>query len=136
VSPFFANYGYHLHCKVTVAADTVNQAADDLVEKLHTIHPDLREQLEWAQEKYKANHDRHTKAAPQFTIGDKVWLLRKNIRTTHPSQKLDVKQMGPFNVLGIIEDSKLAYKLELPRRMRQIHPVFHVSLLKSYCENQ
>ena len=136
VSPFFANYGYHPRCKVTVATDSVNPAADGLVEKLHTIHTDLREQLQRAQEKYKANHDRHAKAAPQFAVGDKVWLLRKNIRTTRPSQKLDVKRMGPFNVLGIIGDSKLAYKLELPRRMRQIHPVFHVSLLEPYRENQ
>ena len=136
VSPFFANYGYHPRCKVTVATDSVNPAADGLVEKLHTIHMDLREQLQRAQEKYKANHDRHAKAAPQFAVGDKVWLLRKNIRTTRPSQKLDVKRMGPFNVLGIIGDSKLAYKLELPRHMRQIHPVFHVSLLEPYRENQ
>ena len=119
-----------------MATDSVNPAADSLVEKLHIIHTDLREQLQRAQEKYKANHDRHAKAAPQFAVGDKVWLLRKNIRTTRPCQKLDVKRMGPFNVLGIIGDSKLAYKLELPRRMRQIHPVFHVSLLEPYRENQ
>ena len=91
VSPFFVNYGYHPRCKVTVAADTVNPAADNLVEKLHTIHTNLRKQLQHAQEKYKANHDQHVKVAPQFTVKNKVWLLRKNIRTTRPSQKLNVK---------------------------------------------
>ena len=136
VSPFFANYGYHPRCKVTVATESVNPAADSLVEKLHTIHIDLREQLQRAQEKHKVNYDRHTKPAPQFAVGDKVWLFRKNIRTTRPSQKLDVKRMGHFNILEIIRDSKLAYKLELPRRMKQIHPVFHVSLLEPYRENQ
>ena len=136
MSPFFANYGYHPRCKVTVATESVNPAADSLVEKLHTIHIDLREQLQRAQEKHKVNYDRHTKPAPQFAVGDKVWLFRKNIRTTRPSQKLDVKRMGHFNILEIIRDSKLAYKLELPRRMKQIHPVFHVSLLEPYRENQ
>ena len=64
-----------------------------------------------------------------------MWLLRRNIQTTRPSQKLDVKRMGPFKILDIVGEGKLAYKLELPERMHQIHPVFHVSLLEPYHEN-
>jgi hypothetical protein len=136
MSPFFANYGYHPCCKVAVAVDSINPAADDLVERLQTIHTDLKQQLQLAQDKYKENHDRHTTPSPPFAVGDKVWLMRRNIRTTRPSQKLDVKRMGPFKILDIVGDGKLAYKLELPERMRQIHPVFHVSLLEPYHENQ
>ena len=135
-SPFFANYGYHPRCKVTVAADSINPAADGLVEKLQTVHTDLKEQLQNAQDKYKANHDRHAKPAPEFTVGDKVWLMRKNIRTTRPSQKLDAKRMGPFQILDIVGDGRLAYRLELPERMKKVHPVFHVSLLEPYRENR
>ena len=133
VSPFFANYGHHPRCKITMATDSVNPAADDLVERLQTIHTELKEQLQRAQDKYKENHDRH---APQFAIGDKVWLLHRNIQTTCPSQKLDVKRMGPFKILDVVGEGKLAYKLELPERMHQIHPVFHVSLLEPYHENR
>ena len=43
--------------------------------------------------------------------------------------------MGPFHVLEVIGDGKLAYKLELPAPMRRVHPVFHVSLLEPYREN-
>ena len=42
--------------------------------------------------------------------------------------------MGPFRVLELVGDAKLACKLELPAQM-QIHPVFHVSLLEPYRES-
>jgi hypothetical protein len=42
--------------------------------------------------------------------------------------------MGPFKILQVVGESKLAFKLELPPRMR-IHSVFHVSLLEPYREN-
>jgi hypothetical protein len=44
--------------------------------------------------------------------------------------------MGPFKILDIVGDGKLAYRLELPERMKKVHPVFHVSLLESYRENK
>ena len=62
--------------------------------------------------------------------------MRRNIRTTRPSQKLDVKRMGPFKIVKVVGDGKLAYRLELPKRMGRIHSVFHVSLLEPYHENQ
>jgi hypothetical protein len=72
---------------------------------------------------------------PPFKVGDKVWLNRRNIRTTRPSQKLDVKRMGPFQIEGLVGEGQLAYRLTLSPQMR-IHPVFHVSLLEPYRENQ
>jgi hypothetical protein len=135
VSPFFANYGYHPRCSVTVATpEPTNPAAEAWVDKLQAIQADLKVNLQQAQERYKKQHDRHTRPAPAIAVGDKVWLNRRNIRTTRPSRKLDVKRMGPFKVLGVFGEGKLAYKLELPARMR-VHPVFHVSLLEPYRES-
>jgi hypothetical protein len=136
VSPFFANYGYHPRCSVTVAnPESTNPAAEALVDRLQAVHTELKVNLQQAQDRYKRQHDRHTRPAPAIAVGDKVWLNRRNIRTTRPSRKLDVKRMGPFQVLEVIGDGKLAYKLELPAPMRRIHPVFHVSLLEPYREN-
>ena len=64
---------------------------------------------------------------PTFERGDAVYLLRKNIKTKRPSDKLDYKKIGPFQISEVI--SPVNYKLDLPDGMR-IHPVFHVSLLE------
>jgi hypothetical protein len=91
--------------------------------------------LKQVQDRYKANYDRHVKPAPPIGFGDKVWLNWHNIRTTRPMQKLDVNWMGLFKVKEKVGESGLAFRLELPERMR-IHDVFHVSLLEPYLESR
>jgi transposase InsO family protein len=135
MSPFFANKGHHPRCHINVAAESANPAVETLANRLRTAHHQLRTNLQHARERYKAQYDRHTLPAPSYNPGDKVWLLRRNIRTSRPSQKLDVKKMGPFPIREVVGEAKLAYRLELPPQMR-IHDVFHVSLLEPYRENQ
>jgi transposase InsO family protein len=136
VSPFYANYGYHPRSapRLVVTEEVVNPSAEELAAKLRKVHTQLRSQLESAQATYKEKYDRHVKEHPSFAAGDRVWLLRKNIKTDRPSQKLDVKRFGPFKILEVVGESKMAFKLELPPRMR-IHPVFHASLLEPYKAN-
>ena len=136
-SPFFTNYGRHprFSLRVTEFDQTPsNPSAEDLVETLKVIHESLRHQLISAQDKYKQSYDTHVKLAPLFKIGDLVWLSRRNITTTRLSQKQDHKRLGPFRISEVVGESKSAFKLELPARMK-VHPVFHVSLLTPYRAN-
>jgi hypothetical protein len=64
---------------------------------------------------------------PPLKEGDKVYLLRRNIKTKRPSNKLDFKKLGPFMIERKISNTN--YQLSLPDTMR-IHPVFHISLLE------
>ena len=64
---------------------------------------------------------------PAFKRGDKVYLLRKHIKTKRLSTKLDFKKLGPFKILEKI--SSVNYQLQLPKNSR-LHLVFHVSLLE------
>jgi hypothetical protein len=64
---------------------------------------------------------------PSFERGDKVYLVRRNIKTKRPSDKLDHKKLGPFTITKVISNSN--YELRLPSTMK-IHPVFHISLLE------
>ena len=66
------------------------------------------------------------------TINSKVWLIRKHIKTTRPSPKLDYNKIGPYTVIQKVGNN--AYKLQLPVTMK-IHPVFHVSLLEPVTED-
>src|ERR1700722_4436587 len=65
---------------------------------------------------------------PRFRERDLVYLLRQNIKTTRPSDKLDYKKFGPFKVKRNIKN--ISYELHLPLTMR-IYPVFYISLLES-----
>jgi transposase InsO family protein len=134
MSPFFANYGYHPRILVHAAVESANPSVEALTAKLQVAQTELKANLSVAQEQYKTQYDRHTRPAPEHKVGDKVWLLRRNIHTTRPSQKLDVKRMGPFRILEVVGDAKSAFRLELPHQMK-IHNVFHVSLLEPYLEN-
>ena len=53
----------------------------------------------------------------------------RNIKTCHPSWKLDHKNHGPFQIEKVV--SPLAVKLTLPRKWK-IHDVFHVALIEPY----
>jgi hypothetical protein len=61
-------------------------------------------------------------------------LSRRNITTTRPSTKLDYKRLGPFKILEVVGESKMAFTLDLPPGMK-IHPVFHASLLDPHHAN-
>ncbi len=65
-----------------------------------------------------------------YSIGDRVWLSGRNIRTIRPSKKLDNKYYGPFRIVDA--HGEQAYELELKGTLKGIHPVFHISLLEPY----
>lgn len=59
--------------------------------------------------------------------GGMVYLLRRNIKTKRPSNKLDHIKLGPYKIRDKLE--LVIYKLELPKEMR-IYLVFYISLLE------
>jgi hypothetical protein len=131
-TPFFANYGYHPKLDLLNPGANNNPAAEGFAKQLSELQATLRLQLQTAQESYKASADKFRNEAPTFKIGDKVWLLRRNIKTKRPCDKLDYRRLGPFVIQKQI--NPVAYRLELPAAMK-VHPVFHVSLLESYRES-
>uniref|UniRef100_A0A8C5MTX2 Chromo domain-containing protein n=1 Tax=Leptobrachium leishanense TaxID=445787 RepID=A0A8C5MTX2_9ANUR len=80
-----------------------------------------------AQQSYKRFADRHRDLAPQYVVGDSVWLSSKHIRLRCPSRKLGPRFLGPFVLSKIV--SPTAVRLRLPQEL-DVHPVFHVSLLR------
>jgi hypothetical protein len=60
-------------------------------------------------------------------MGDKVYLLRKNIKTKRLSSKLDFKKIGLFEILE--KTGLVNYKLRLLEGSK-LYLVFYVSLLE------
>jgi hypothetical protein len=108
-----------------------NSVAQDLVTRLLEIHKGMKARLVKAQERQKRNADKSQKQNPNISVGDKVWILRHNLKIRQPSDKLDYRRLGPFRVSKHV--NKVAYRLDLPSCMK-IHPVSHVSLLEPYKE--
>lgn len=131
VTPFFANYGYNPRFEI-LRKDLKNSLPSVLEinnfrQKLEKLGKHFRQEIKLAQQIYSEYANNNRISPPILDIGSSVWLLRKNIRTTRPSDKLDYKRLGPFKIKKKI--STHAYRLDLPKTMK-VHPVFHVSMLE------
>ncbi len=131
-TPFFANYGYHPRFDSLNLSLAKNSAVQDLVTRLLEIHKDMKARLVEAQEWQKRNADKSRKQNPNISIGDKIRLLRRNLKICRLNDKLDYRRLGPFRVSKQVNE--VAYRLDLPSSMKN-HPVFHVSLLEPYRES-
>ena len=112
--------------------DSTISAADSYVQRLQVAQTVLQCELLKARKAMETSANRRRRWAPPFVPGNKLWLLRRHISTTRPSSKLDVRRLGPFGIIAQVGLS--AFHLDLPPSMK-IHPVFHVSLLEPYVEN-
>jgi Chromo (CHRromatin Organisation MOdifier) domain len=108
---------------------TEERDAHQRVDDLRRMREMLRERLEAAKKAQATQYNkRHMDIT--FKVGDLVMLRSINIKSPRESRKLDVRQIGPFFVTATW--GKNAYQLKLPPKYRDIHPVFHVSLLEPY----
>ncbi len=132
VSPFFLMHGYHVEPLQVEDAPRDISTPRGPIQQGDLIVRQLREAREWAQtamavaqQEQEEAANRKRQQAPQFRVGDKVWLDLRNVRTTRPSKKLDWKN-AKYTVIEAIGSH--SYRLDTPR---EIHNVFHSNLLRS-----
>lgn len=131
-SPFYALHGYHPKASFNVTADRSAlrvPTVEELTTRIHKLQDELKAEMKYAQATHKEFSDEHRASGLRYKVGDKVWLLRKNIKTKRPSDKLDYKKIGPYKVTRAI--GTRAYELALEPH-NKIHNVFHSSLLEPY----
>ena len=132
-SPFYANYSYNPQFNVELHPFSKYPVptAKERAEQLKALHEELIELIKTTQNQQARYYDAKHKRV-EYQVGDKVWLLSSNINTQRPNKKLDWKRFGPYPIIEKIGTQ--AYRLQLPPSMK-IHPVFHISLLDRYTEN-
>ena len=109
-----------------------NISVAEFLKNMHDIIDIAHKNLELSQQKYKKQVDRHRKSH-ELVEGSQVYLRihfgrYKSLEDHTLFEKLAPRFYGPFTILRKI--STVSYELKLPNNSK-IHPIFHVSLLKS-----
>lgn len=107
-----------------------HQALKGFVEHQQTVLLQARDALVKAQMTMDERANKSYREPESLEVGDKVYLSTRNLGLTHlkhSSGKLQERFIGPYSILERI--SRYTYKLQLPKNMSRLHPVFPVSLL-------
>jgi len=86
-----------------------------------------------AQQCYQKSANARRSPAPDFKVGNKVFVKAQFFQTTQPSKKLSEKYLGPYEIIS--HPGTLSFTLCLPESMRSVYPVFHVSMLEPATSN-
>ena len=101
---------------------------------LNELHVELHTQMLATQHHYQGPADCCRNPAPDFCIGQKVFVNVNHIHTTRPSKKLSEEYLGPYKIIA--QPGTHSFTLQLPKHMRAIHPIFLVSQLELETPNQ
>jgi len=133
VSPFFANKGYHLNITVHPECNIASSRAHDFAVDLNKLQSTLKAEISTAQQHYQKSADAQRSPAPDFKVGDKVFVKAQFFRTMLPSKKLSEKYLGPYKIIS--QPGTLSFTLCLPEFMCSVYPVFYVSMLEPTTSN-
>jgi hypothetical protein len=102
----------------------------DIVQEVEKQDHMVRENLRVMQLRQKSYAD-HRRRELRFEVGDFVYLKvspMRGLRRFKVRGKLAPRFIGPFKILE--KRGEVAYQLELPPQLSDVHDVFHVSQLK------
>ena len=109
-------------------------AVEEFVSLQQTVLHQVKDALFQAQRTMEEFENRGRQEV-SMSVGDKVF-SNTNLSKIHfkrSEEKFHERFCGPFRISE--EVSKYTYRLELPKSMSRLHPVFHVSLLHQAVEN-
>ena len=115
VSPFYANYGFNLAMNEVRGLVTIAQQARVQVNHLKNLHKMLQRDIKFASERSAVYYNKKRDRGFTLKKGNKVYLLRCNIKTKRPSNKLNHTKLRPFQIAKT--KGSVNYELELSLTM-------------------
>ncbi|KAI3776563.1 hypothetical protein L1987_46349 [Smallanthus sonchifolius] len=131
MAPFEALYGHK--CRSSICWNEIGEAqitGPELIQETSDKILQIRDNIRTARSRQKSYADKRRKPL-EFQVGDLVLLKVspwKGVIRFGKKGKLAPRYVSPFKILERI--GKVAYKLELPPSLGNVHPTFHVSNLK------
>nr|CAE02079.2 OSJNBa0074B10.7 [Oryza sativa Japonica Group] len=131
MAPYEALYGRK--CRTPLLWDQVGESqvfGTDILREAEAKVRTIRENLKVAQSRQMSYADNRRRDL-EFAVDDFVYLRVTPLRGVHRFQtkgKLAPRFVGPFRIIA--RRGEVAYQLELPASLGNVHDVFHVSQLK------
>ncbi|KAI3744698.1 hypothetical protein L1987_57788 [Smallanthus sonchifolius] len=131
MAPFEALYGRK--CRSPICWNEIGEAqitGPELIQETTDKIFLIRDNIRVARSRQKSYADKRRKPL-EFQVGDMVLLKVspwKGVVRFGKKGKLAPRYVGPFKILERV--GKVAYKLDLPSELINVHPTFHVSNLK------
>ena len=111
----------------------IREDTKEFVARMWDIESQVAERLALVAQHDALSMDEKSRTMSGIKVGGRVWLSAHGITMPwdrhRPSKKLNARYYGPFLVLE--HTSPVTFRLKLPEAVN-IHPIFHVGLLKPY----
>src|SRR5258706_7325698 len=104
---FELNVGQHPCLGVEPMRTSTVEAADTFTRRLDHAQEEAKAALKQAADDMKRYYDWNRQAAPEYKVGDRVWLSLQNYSLDCPMKKLDHKWAGPFLITKVVSPAAI-----------------------------